>query len=456
MIQNALERAVKRCAVYTRKSNDEGLDQEFNSIDAQFESGVAYIASQKHEGWILSADRYDDPDYSGGSLNRPALQRLMRDVQARRVDMIVVYKIDRLTRSLKDFCALAETLDQFGVAFVSVTQQFNTSTAMGRLILNILLAFAQFERENGAERVRDKIAASKKKGYWMGGVPPLGYDVCDRKLIVNEEEARQVRAIFERFLQVGCVVQLVAELGAQGVLTKSWVTQSGRRREGGAIDRQFVSKLLRNPIYTGLISHKGTTYPGQHASLVEKGVWDDVQSRLSERSILRGRRPKLSVDGESTGLLRGLLFTHDDDPLYPTYTRNRGKLYRYYLRRSAKKSGRGEEGLQMIPAVEIERVVVEEVLSALKDPATVAGTWERVRRLDSELREGHVAVALKRFGDVWTQLFPQEQQRLLSKLILRVEVHAEEIVIQWREDGIVRAAEEFADRPFALEQGAAA
>ena len=247
----------KRCAVYTRKSTDEGLDQEYNSLEAQRDAGLAFIASQRHEGWIAVDDGYDDGGYSGGNMERPGLRRLMIDIEAGKIDTVVVYKIDRLTRSLPDFAKLVEVFDRNGVSFVSVTQQFNTTTSMGRLTLNILLSFAQFEREVTGERIRDKIAASKAKGMWMGGVPPLGYDVVERKLVVNEREAALVRDIFRRYAEHGSAARLVRELEIEGHTTKSWVTQSGRERLGRSIDQQYLFTLLRNRIY---LSHPGRSY----------------------------------------------------------------------------------------------------------------------------------------------------------------------------------------------------
>ena len=253
-----------RCAIYTRKSSEEGLEMEFNSLDAQREAALAYIQSQKHEGWVLVPDRYDDGGFSGGSMERPALQRLLRDVESGRIDVIVVYKVDRLSRSLTDFARIVEVLDKHNVSFVSITQQFNTTSSMGRLTLNILLSFAQFEREVIGERIRDKFAASRRKGMWMGGTPPLGYDVVDRKLVVNEAEAELVRLIFARFLQLGSATALARELRKAGHTTKCWTTQDGRHRRGKPIDKGVIYKILNNRVYLGDAVHKGTSHPGEH------------------------------------------------------------------------------------------------------------------------------------------------------------------------------------------------
>ncbi len=273
----------RRCAVYTRKSTDEGLEQEYNSLEAQRDAALAFIASQKHEGWISADDGYDDGGFSGGNMNRPALKRLLADIEEGRVDVVVVYKIDRLSRSLADFARIVDLFDAHGVTFVSVTQQFNTTTSMGRLTLNILLSFAQFEREVTGERIRDKLAASKAKGMWMGGVPPLGYDIKDKKLVINEAEAALVREIFARYAEHGSAAQLARELQIEGRTTKSWVTQSGRYRTGRVIDQQHLFKMLRNRLYLGEISNHGVSYPGQHEAIVTPALWAAVHARIEVR-----------------------------------------------------------------------------------------------------------------------------------------------------------------------------
>jgi site-specific DNA recombinase len=267
-----------RCAIYTRVSTDERLDMEFNSLDAQREAALAYIQSQKHEGWLFVGDRYDDGGFSGGTMDRPALQRLLRDVESGRIDVIVVYKVDRLSRSLIDFARIVEVLDKHNVSFVSITQQFNTTTSMGRLTLNILLSFAQFEREVIGERIRDKFAASRKKGMWMGGTPPLGYDVVERKLVVNKTEAELVRLIFARFLRIGSATKLAQELRRAGHTTKCWTTQDGRHRPGKPIDKSAIYKILGNRTYLGEAVHKGTSHPGEHEAIIDRGTWDKVHA----------------------------------------------------------------------------------------------------------------------------------------------------------------------------------
>ena len=291
---------VLRCAIYTRKSTEDGLEQEFNSLDAQREACAAYILSQRHEGWALVPEPYDDGGFSGGTMDRPGLKQLLAEIEADKVDVIVVYKVDRLTRSLADFARIVDVLDRKGASFVSVTQAFNTTTSMGRLTLNVLLSFAQFEREVTGERIRDKIAASKKKGIWMGGPVPLGYDVRERRLVVNPAEAEMVRHIFGRYLELGSVREVVTLLGMEGWRTKVQIRASGRHRGGVAFGRGGVLHLLKNRIYLGEIVHKGDSYPGEHESIVPKGLWDAVQAKLATRDhagdrAMRSRSPSLLV-----------------------------------------------------------------------------------------------------------------------------------------------------------------
>jgi DNA invertase Pin-like site-specific DNA recombinase len=276
-----------RCAVYTRKSTEDGLDQAFNSLDAQREAGEAYVLSQRHEGWALAPGDYDDGGFSGGSMDRPALLRLLDEVGAKRVDVIVVYKIDRLTRSLGDFARIVDVLDGAGASFVSVTQAFNTTTSMGRLTLNVLLSFAQFEREVTGERIRDKIAASKARGMWMGGVVPLGYEVKDRKLVVVEEEAATVRHIFQRYVALGSAMALQAELDLQGIRSKRRVTAAGREYGDAKFSRGALYQLLQNRLYVGEVTHKGASYPGEHAGIVDPALFEAAQTRLQLNRVQR-------------------------------------------------------------------------------------------------------------------------------------------------------------------------
>lgn len=315
------------CAVYTRKSSEEGLEQEFNSLDAQREACEAYIASQKHEGWRLLKDRYDDGGISGGTMERPGLKRLLDDVAAGKVQIVIVYKVDRLTRSLADFAKIVEIFDVRGASFVSVTQQFNTTSSMGRLTLNVLLSFAQFEREVTGERIRDKIAASKRKGMWMGGNPPLGYDCRDRKLMVVEAEAETVRHIFRRYTALGNVRALKVDLDAAGVVSKLWTSATGRRVGGKSFARGALYHLLQNRLYLGEIVHKGQSYPGQHAAIVDQSLWDEVQAMLTTNRVDRKR----GTNAKEPSLLAGVLFDEHGRRLTPSHANKGERRYRYYV-----------------------------------------------------------------------------------------------------------------------------
>lgn len=333
-----------RCAIYTRKSSDEGLDQSFNSLDAQREACEAYIRSQKHEGWKTLAARYDDGGASGGNIERDALQRLLTEIDQGRVDMVVVYKIDRLTRSLADFAKLVERLDAAGASFVSVTQQFNTSTSMGRLTLNVLLSFAQFEREVTAERIRDKIAASKKKGLWMGGLVPLGYDKRDEGLVINSSEAELVRSIFRSYLKLGNVRALKEQTDQLQLQTKTRKLQSGRVIEGKSFSRGRLYNLLRNPIYIGKIKHRTELYDGLHDAIIEQTLWDEVQAKLTKNAAQRNSAKNI----RNPSPLAGRVFDDSGRPLTPSHSNKNGRRYRYYVSQDHK---------LRLPAVELVTAV---------------------------------------------------------------------------------------------------
>lgn len=333
-----------RCAIYTRKSSDEGLDQSFNSLDAQREACEAYIKSQKHEGWKVLQARYDDGGASGGNMDRDALQRLLIEIDQGRVDMVVVYKIDRLTRSLADFAKLVDRLDAAGASFVSVTQQFNTSTSMGRLTLNVLLSFAQFEREVTAERIRDKIAASKKKGLWMGGLVPLGYDKRDEGLVIHQAEAKTVRSLFQAYVRLGNVRKLKEHADDVGCRTKTRTLASGRVVEGSRFTRGRLYHLLSNPIYRGKIRHKTELYDGVHEAIVDEALWSDVQTKLSQNRV--ARKARYNVRNPSP--LAGRVFDGNGEPLAPSHSNKKGQRYRYYVSRDRK---------IRLPAAELENGV---------------------------------------------------------------------------------------------------
>ncbi len=328
-----------RCAIYTRKSTEEGLEQEFNSLDAQREAGEAYVASQKHEGWVCLPDRYDDGGFTGGDMDRPALQRLLADIEAGRIDSIVVYKVDRFSRSLIEFAKIMDVLERHCVSFVSVTQQFNTSTSMGRLMLNVLLSFAQFEREIISERTRDKIAATRRKGKWSGGMPMLGYDVDVRggRLLVNEDEAQRVRGIFELYLDRQSLIETAKELDARGWSTKRWVTKKGHERGGKPFNKNSLFKLLTNRIYLGKITYKDEVYEGEHPAIVDDEIFERVQ-RLLKRN---GRTGGKHVRNRFGALLKGLIrCVPCGCGMVPTHATKKGnKRYRYYVCQNAQSRG---------------------------------------------------------------------------------------------------------------------
>src|SRR5437773_1516099 len=354
-----------RCAIYTRKSSEEGLEQEFNSLQAQREASEAFINSQRHEGWVCLRAAYDDGGFSGATMDRPALQRLLSDIAAGRVDTIVVYKIDRLTRSLADFAKIVEILDARGASFVSVTRQFNTTTSMGRLTLNVLLSFAQFEREVIGERIRDKIAASKKKGMWMGGVPPLGYRAENHKLVVIDSEAEIVRSIFRRYTELGSVGLLKEELDARGINSKSWTSAAGRVIGGKPFSRGAIYLILQNRIYRGEIVHKGQSHPGEHIPIIDQPLWDAVAARLASNS---GER-NAGIGTREHSLLTGMLFDRDGNRMTPTKKDTR---YRYYVSRPliTKHQTKQSTGLR-IPAAEVEQLVISRIRQWLLDPGNI-------------------------------------------------------------------------------------
>src|ERR1700728_2102205 len=346
-----------RCAIYTRVSIDQGLEQDFNSLDAQRETCEAYIKSQAHEGWRLVRDRYDDGGFSGGSMARPALQSLLIDVQASGTDVIVVYKVDRLTRSLADFAKIVEIFDAKGVSFVSVTQAFNTTTSMGRLTLNVLLSFAQFEREVTGERIRDKIAASKKKAMWMGGVVPLGYRVEGRALHIVDDHAAIVRSLFRRYLEAGSVVRLKQQLDAEDFRIPIRIDGGGRSTGGGRLSRGHVYKLLSNPIYVGRIAHKRQVFEGHHPPIVTLELWEQVQRGLRDHlGAARTKRTHQSSDA----LLAGKLFDDRGNRMSPTWARKGSKRWRYYASQAALQGDKSKAGsILRVPAADVETLVAE-------------------------------------------------------------------------------------------------
>ena len=407
-----------RCAAYSRKSSEEGLEQEFNSLDAQREACEAYIASQRAEGWTLVPDYYDDGGVSGGTLERPALKRLLADIEAGRVDVVVVYKIDRLSRSLMDFARLVEVFERHSVTFVSVTQSFNTTTSMGRLTLNVLLSFAQFEREVIGERIRDKVAASRKKGIWMGGWAPLGYDIKDRKLVINDVEAKLVRSIFKRFAGFKSGTNLVRELARE----------NARNKYGKLIDKGYLYRVLNNRVYIGDAVHKETAHPGEHEAIIDRKLWDAVHEVLQESPRKRGGTSR----ARTPALLKGLIFASNGVAMTPTHTRKRGRLYRYYVSNRVLKTGAEACAIGRVPAAEIEAAVIDQVRRLLQSPEIIVATWREAKKTDPKLAERQVRDALDNFDQLWAELFPAEQARIVQLLVERVEVseHGANVVLK--------------------------
>jgi site-specific DNA recombinase len=375
----------KRCAIYTRKSSEEGLEQEFNSLAAQCEACEAFIRSQRNEGWVLVRTRYDDGGFSGGNIERPALQDLLGDIRAGRIDTVVVYKVDRLTRSLADFARLVELFDAEGVSFVSVTQQFNTTSSMGRLTLNVLLSFAQFEREVTGERIRDKIAASKKKGMWMGGNVPLGYDASERTLVINPAEAETVRRIFALYGELGCVRRVKEEADRLGLRTKYTRTGNGTERGGKPFSRGHLYTLLSNPIYTGRIAHRGELHPGQQPALIDDESWSAVRDQLAANTSNHRRRAKAA----EPSLLAGLLVdARGGERLTPSHAVKKGRRYRYYVS-AALITDAGTDRAQgwWLAAREIEEAVIRILADALTSPARLVERFGAAGMPGDQLRQ---------------------------------------------------------------------
>lgn len=411
-----------RCAIYTRKSSEEGLEQEFNTLHAQREACEAYIASQRSQGWALIREHYDDGGISGGTLERPGLKQLLADIEEGLIDVVVVYKIDRLSRSLMDFTRLVEAFDLNNVTFVSVTQSFNTTTSMGRLTLNILLSFAQFEREVTGERIRDKIAASRKKGMWMGGPVPLGYKVKDRRLVINRAEARIVRMVFEQFVKTGSGTLLTRELRKSGIVTK----------RGKPISKGYIYRLLNNRVYIGEAVHKGQSWPGQHKRIITRKLWDKVHAILQESP----RKRASNTRAQTPALLKGLLFGPDGAAFSPSHTRKGSRLYRYYVSQTVLKHGAGTCPVGRVPAGEIEAAVINQVRAIFRQPEVIIGTWKAAKPHDGDISEAESREALMHFDPIWDELFPAEQARILQLLLERVDIGLGGLDVHLRIDGL--------------------
>ena len=502
--------ATTRCAIYTRKSTEEGLEQEYNTLDAQRDAGEAYIKSQQHEGWVCLPNRYDDGGYTGANMDRPAMRRLVADIEAGRVDCVVVYKVDRLSRSLLDFSRLMETFERHKVSFVSVTQAFNTASSMGRLVLNVLLSFAQFEREMISERTRDKIAAARRKGKWSGGMPILGYSVVNTKLVVDADEAKRVREIFDMYIEHESILGVVKELNSRGCRTKRWTTRKGIARGGRLFDKNSLYQMLNNVAYVGNVRYKDEIHQGEHQPIVDAELFTKVQTLMQQNGRSGGRATR----NKHGALLRGLLrCTACDCGMNHTYSSKGNRQYRYYVCLRAQKRGWQECPSPSIPAGEIERFVVDQIKGIGRDPLVIRETVAQARRqaedqiarlraervglvarlrsdhaelgrlaadarlgdprladandrireaerrvteiddelatLDGELvDETEAAAALADFNTLWDCLAPREQARVIELLIERVayDGSAGKIAITFQPAGIKTLASELAQR----------
>lgn len=427
----------KRCAIYTRKSSEEGLEQSFNSLDAQREAAEAYIRSQQHEGWELNSTQYNDGGFSGGNTDRPDLNRLLVDIKNGKVDIVVVYKVDRLSRSLHDFAKMMDLFDQYNVSFVSITQQFNTTSAMGRLTLNILLSFAQFEREVTGERIRDKIAASKRKGLWMGGRVPLGYNAIDRQLEINLDEAHIVHTIFSLYQQTQSVTTVCKQVKSLGFKTKYHRTRAGELTGGNHFTKQSIYKILNNRIYLGEIPHNGKSFPGQHEPIISEELWHQVHSIFSRKNALGIKKTNISA----TSPLKGLLFGPDGKAMLSTHTSKGSKKYRYYITQTAHKKGHAECSVGMVRAGDIEGIVFDQLKAIFRHPKLIVSTWLSLKDHNHELPEHEVRKNLVAIESLWDHLFHDEQAKLLEHFIERIDLASDDVKIQIKTHGLDRLAQ---------------
>lgn len=434
------ERIKLRCAIYTRKSHEEGLDQAFNSLDAQRLSAENYIASQAHEGWECIPTQYNDGGYSGGNLERPGLQKLLQDIKDGKIDCIVVYKIDRLTRSLLDFSKIIELLDDYKCSFVAVTQSFNTSNSMGRLMLNVLLSFAQYERELTSERIRDKFEASCKLGMWMGGIPPLGYDPKERKLEINKKESRLIKQIYKRFLETSSVTETARTMNKLGYKTKTWESEKGRLYIGKEFSKKAIRHIIQNPVYAGKITHKGNVYEGNHNPIIDTEIWEKAQSIFKTRdSQITNSTTRISAPP----LLKGLLICGCcGASMTPSYcVKKSGIRYRYYTCSSKHRLTSEKCLIRTISAAEVEGLVTEQVLKLLSKPEVIAHAIS-ANSTTGELQDLQVVNGLKDMHKIWEELFPAEQVRITHLLIKQVIITPEGIDIRIYSDGFNSLANE--------------
>lgn len=430
--------AAIRCAIYTRKSTDEGLDSDFNTLDAQRESAEAYIVSQRHEGWTALPQKYDDGGFTGANMERPALKRLLDDVRAGLVNCVVVYKVDRLTRSLLDFSKIMEVLDKHGATFVSVTQQFNTTASLGRLTLNILLSFAQFEREMIAERTRDKMSAARRKGKWVGGNPVLGYDVHPNggALIVNAEEAARVRAIFDMYLEHGSLLPVVSELDRRGWTLKRWTTRDGKMVGGKPFTRPRLHLLLTNVIYKGQVRHRGDNFPGEHEAIVDRETWEKVHAQLKANAPGSTRH----LRNKHGALLKGTVRCATCNVgMVHTYTQKDARLYRYYVCVKAHQRGWTQCSTRSVSAPELEQAVVDQIRGVGRNPMMLTAVMKHLEETGfGDVPREDVARALREFDGLWRQLSPREQEQLIKALVETVSYDGQTgtVTVSFRSAGI--------------------
>jgi site-specific DNA recombinase len=438
MLNNPTPSKKIRCAIYTRKSHEEGLDQQFNSLDAQRLAAESYISSQIHEGWVLLPNYYDDGGYSGGNIERPALKRLFADIKENKIDCIVVYKIDRLTRSLLDFAGIIDLFDEHKVSFVSVTQSFNTSNSMGRLMLNVLLSFAQYERELTGERIRDKFEASKKKGMWMGGNLPLGYDAKDRMLHINENESKIIRSIYDDFLKTHSITETTRSSNKAGFTTKNWISSKGKLHNGKKFNKNAVERILKSSLYAGKIEHKGKIYQGLHEPIISDEIWAKTQNIFA---INKQQKINLPISRVSAPpLLKGLMICQECGCKMSTaYTNKKGKKYRYYIC-SNKHRGRNEEcKVGRIAANEIEDLVKTQILKILKKPEIVVQTISQAK---NEISQVEIVNYFQNIEKVWDELFPVEQVRIVHSLIEKIVINKNGVDLRIFKEGLTSLASE--------------
>ena len=432
MIDSNLNNKSKiRCAIYTRKSSEEGLEQEFNSLDSQRLSAENYIASQAHEGWVLDPTMYYDGGYSGGTLERPALKRLFNDIKAGKIDCIVVYKIDRLTRSLADFSEIIKILDEHNVSFVAVTQSFNTANSMGRLMLNVLLSFAQYERELTGERIRDKFYASCKKGMWIGGYIPIGYDLKDRRLTINEKEAQIIRILFQTFIETTSVTDTFRQLNGLGFKTKTWIASSGTLHKGQRFNKSNVRRILTNELYFGKINHKGKIYDGLHKAIIDEETWQKAQN------LLNNKTPKVQTPNSRISqapLLKGVMNCGIcGNKMTPTYTSKQGKKYRYYICQAKFKGNNEQCQVGRIPASETEELVTNQVLNILQKPEIISSA---IKNKNEQIPDNEIIGSFKSINKVWDELFPPEQARIINLLVRDIAINPDGMNINIYKQGL--------------------